>query len=152
MVEPNAIEGIFRNLDTYLDQLHQLARLPREELANDLVKLGAAKYYLQVAVECCIDVANHIIAHQGFRAPESYADAFTVLAENGVIEQDFIPTAHKMVRMRNRLVHLYWEVDANILYDTLQNNLRDFDRFKAYVYGFMHAVEQGSDEVSGAVD
>lgn len=144
MVEPETIEGIFRNLDVYLDQLHQLAGLPREELANDLVKLGAAKYYLQVAVECCIDVANHIIARQGFRAPESYADTFTVLGENGVIEQDFVATAHRMVRMRNRLVHLYWEVDVNILYDTLQNNLGDFDRFRAYVYDLMRRC-QGSD-------
>ena len=148
MVEPATIEGIFRHLDTYLGQLRQLARLPREELADDPVKLGAVKYYLQVAIECCIDVANHIIAHQGFRAPESYADSFTVLAENGVIEQDFASTAYRMVRMRNRLVHLYWEVDASILYDTLQNNLGDFDRFKAYVYGFMHTLEQESDEAT----
>ena len=41
MVEPETIEGIFRNLDTYLDQLHQLAALRREELADDLVKAGA---------------------------------------------------------------------------------------------------------------
>jgi uncharacterized protein YutE (UPF0331/DUF86 family) len=68
------------------------------------------------------------------------------LAEQGVIEQDFVSTAHKMVRMRNRLVHLYWEVDASILYDILQNNLGDFDRFKAYVYGFMHPLQQGSGE------
>ena len=47
--------------------------------------------------------------------------------------------------MRNRLVHLYWEVDANILYDTLQNNLADFDQFKAYVYSFMRGLEQGSE-------
>lgn len=60
---------------------------------------------LQAAIECCIDVVNHIIVHQGFRAPESYADSFTVLAENRVIEQDFVSTAHKMVRMGNRLVH-----------------------------------------------
>ncbi len=93
MVEPATIESIFRNLDTYLGQL---ARLPRQELADDLVKLGAAKYYLQVAVEYCIDVANHIIARQGFRAPEFYAGSFTVLAENGVIEQDFAPIAHRM--------------------------------------------------------
>jgi len=139
MIEPEKIEGIFRRLDVYLDQLHRLARLPREGLVNDLMKLGAAKYYLQVAVECCIDVANHIIAREGFRAPESYADSFTVLAENGVIAPDFVSTAHKMVRMRNRLVHLYWEVDADMLYGTLQNNLGDFDRFKAYVYGFMRA-------------
>ena len=149
MVEPETIEGIFRNLDTYLDQLHQLAALRREELADDLVKLGAAKYYLQVAIECCIDVANHIIARQGFRAPKSYADSFTVLAENGVIEQDFASTAHKMTRVRNRLVHLYWEVDANILYDILQNNLSDFDRFKAYVYGYMCALKKEADKNMG---
>lgn len=152
MVEPETIEGIFRNLDTYLDQLRQLAGLPREELANDLVKLGAAKYYLQVAIECCIDVANHIVARQGFRAPESYADSFTVLAENKVIKEDFASTAHKMVRMRNRLVHLYWEVDVNILHDTLQKNLDDFDRFKAYVYGYMRALEQEPDETGGVVE
>lgn len=149
MVEPETIEGIFRNLDAYLDQLHQLAALRREELADDLVKLGAAKYYLQVAIECCIDVANHIIARQGFRAPESYADSFTVLAESGVIEWDFASTAHKMTRMRNRLVHLYWEVDANILYDILQSNLNDFDRFKAYVYGYMCALRKKADENVG---
>lgn len=137
MIESETIEGIFRNLDVYLAQLRQLAGLPRKELVDDLVKQGAAKYYLQVAIECCIDAANHIIARQGFRAPESYVDSFTVLAENEVIEQDFVPTTHKMARMRNRLVHLYWEVDANLLYDILRNNLDDFDRFKAYVYSFM---------------
>jgi uncharacterized protein YutE (UPF0331/DUF86 family) len=77
MIEPETIEGIFRNLDIYLDQLRQLAKVPREEFAHDLVRLGAAKYYLQVAVECCIDMANHVIAREGFRAPESYADSFT---------------------------------------------------------------------------
>jgi uncharacterized protein YutE (UPF0331/DUF86 family) len=96
--------------------------------------LGAAKYYLQVAVECCIDVANHIIARQGFRSPETFADTFTVLAENQVIEPEFVSTAHNMVRMRNRLVHLYWEVDADVLYQTLQHNLDDFCRFRGYVY------------------
>jgi uncharacterized protein YutE (UPF0331/DUF86 family) len=137
MVEHETIEGIFRNLDVFLTQLRQLARVSREDLVDDLVKQGAAKYYLQVAIECCLDAANHVIARLGFRAPESYADTFTVLAENGVIEQDFLSTAQKMARMRNRLVHLYWEVDATILYETLQHNLDDFDRFKAYLYSFI---------------
>ena len=80
-----------------------------------------------------------------FRAPKSYADSFTVLAENGVIEPDFVPTAQRMARMRNRLVHLYWEVDADILYATLQNNLGDFDRFKGYVYRYIQNLNQSSD-------
>jgi uncharacterized protein YutE (UPF0331/DUF86 family) len=137
MVELETIEGIFRNLDDYLNTLRQLAVLSEDQFVHDPIKLGAAKYYLQVAIECCMDVANHIIARQGFRAPATYSDSFTVLAEGGIIEPEFVPTAHKMVKMRNRLVHLYWEVDADILYDTLQNNLGDFDQFRAYVYHFV---------------
>jgi uncharacterized protein YutE (UPF0331/DUF86 family) len=137
MVDAEQLDSIFTNLEMYVGQLRRLAKLSGEELASDLVTLGAAKYYLQVAVECCIDAANHIIAAEGFRSPESYADSFTVLAENGIVEQNFLPTLHKMARMRNRLVHLYWEIDSAVLYGTLQNNLQDFDTLKANIYRFI---------------
>ncbi len=65
MVKLNKIEGAFRNLDGYLVTLRALARLSRAELLADEARLGGAKYYLQVAIECCVDVANHIIARQG---------------------------------------------------------------------------------------
>ncbi len=120
MVKLDKIEGIFRNLDGYLANLRALAQLPKAELLNDMARLGGAKYYLQVAVECCVDAANHIIARQNWRAPTSLADSFTVLAENHVIPAEFLGTARQMVGMRNRLVHLYWDVDAETVYDTLQ--------------------------------
>lgn len=139
MADPEVIEGLFRNLDTYLEPLRQLALLSGTELAKDRISLGAAKYYLQVSIECCIDIANHIIARHRFRAPETYADSLAVLAEHQIIDPEFLPIAQKMVRMRNRLVHLYWEVDADILHDTLQHNLGDFDRFKAYILRFLES-------------
>jgi uncharacterized protein YutE (UPF0331/DUF86 family) len=89
MLKPDIIEGIFRNLDGYLNHLRRLAALPQEQFTGDPIRLGAAKYYLQIAVECCIDVAHHIIARNGFRSPDTYADTFAVLAENGVIESEF---------------------------------------------------------------
>lgn len=131
------VHSILSNLDTYVAHLRQLATLPSDQLFNDFNSLGAAKYSLQTAVECCIDLANRIIAQEGLRSPESYADSFVVLAENGVIEQDFIDIARQMVGMRNRLVHLYWEVDAEILYDVLQNRLGDFARFKGYILTYL---------------
>ena len=141
MMDIDKIESLFRDLDSYLESLDQLALLSREKLAKDRISLGAAKYYLQISVECCINVAHHVIARQGFRAPTTYADSFTILAENGVIELEYRATAHRMVRMRNRLVHLYWEVDVDILYDTLQHDLSDFGRFKYYIYRYMQAEE-----------
>lgn len=137
MVDPETIEGIFRNLDQYLEQLQHLAQLPREDVINDPIRLGAAKYYLHVAIECCIDVANHIISRKGLRPPESYADSFTVLAENDVLDPDFATTARRMVKMRNRLVHLYWEIDAEIVYDVLQRELGDFRTFQRQISQFL---------------
>lgn len=80
MADQETVDGILRNLDLYLSQLHQLAAIPQHEIAGDLLKQGAAKYYLQIAIECCADLANHIIARHGFRAPQSYADSFAILA------------------------------------------------------------------------
>lgn len=42
-----------------------------------------------------------------------------------------------MVQFRNRLVHLYWEVDAEIIYEILQKNLGDFDLFARWIAKFM---------------
>jgi uncharacterized protein YutE (UPF0331/DUF86 family) len=137
MVKLDKIEGIFRNLDVYVANLRALAQLPKAELLNDMARLGGAKYYLQVAVECCVDAANHVIARQNWRAPQSLADSFAVLAEHNVIPAELLATARQMVGMRNRLVHLYWDVDAETVYDTLQNNLGDFERFKAALYSYL---------------
>jgi len=145
-VELETIIGLFRNLDGYLEQLQRLAAQPRDALKGDPILLGAAKYYLQVAIECCVDVANHIVARQGFRAPESYADSFTVLAEEGVIPADFLSTAHRMARLRNRLVHLYWEVDPDQLYEILQHDLGDFGRFRAAICGFVQRLQPRREE------
>lgn len=143
MLDPETIAHIFRRLDLYTGQLSLLAG---EDLSEDLVKLGAAKYYLQTAVECCIDVANHIIARQGLRAPESYGDAFTVLAESQVIPEQFAPTLHKMVGMRNRLVHLYWDVDVDIMEAVLEHNLADFKRFQSHILAYLRATTGLTDQ------
>ena len=55
---------------------------------------------------------------------------------------DFLPTARQMVRFRNRLVHLYWEVDDEIVYQILQNNLADFDRFARYIGALISVDEE----------
>jgi uncharacterized protein YutE (UPF0331/DUF86 family) len=137
------LHDILRNLDTYVGHLRQLSVLSQDQLAADFTILGAAKYSLQTAIECCIDIANHIIARENMRAPQSYADSFAILAEHNLIQTDFVPTARRMVGMRNRLVHLYWEVNADIVYDVLQNYLDDFDRYKADILTYLR---QGDDK------
>ena len=141
VVDPAKVEGRVRLLDGYLKVLRRLAKLAQQELIGDPIPLGSAKYYLQVAVESCIDMANHIIASERLRAPKDYADIFKVLAEEGIIPPDFLPELQRMARFRNRLVHLYWEVDAEVIYDILQERLGEFERYRGCIIA---ALERSS--------
>lgn len=112
-----------------LERLEELKRLPREVFLSEPHKIGSAKYSLIVAIEGAIDLCNHIIAKNGYRTPEDYADTFKVMAERGAFDAGFTNTLIQMARFRNRLVHIYWEVDNNEFYHLLQTRLQDVREF-----------------------
>ena len=137
MVKCETVDSILDRLRDYRTKLDILAGNDMPEFAQDFTKVESAKHLFQVSVECCLDVSNHIIASERFRAPKSYAESFEILAEQGIIPEPLIPTLRKMVQFRNRLVHLYWEVDAEIIYEILQKNLGDFDILVNYILGYI---------------
>lgn len=98
-------------LDEYLGILKQIGKTAEDAFINDKILIGSAKYYLQVSIEVCLDIASHIIASERFRAPKDYADSFSVLNEAGIISSDLCKQLRQMAKFRNRLVHLYSEID-----------------------------------------
>ncbi len=112
-----------------LERLEELKSLSKEEFLSDPHKIGSAKYSLIVALEGALDLSNHIIAKNGFRTPEDYADTFKVLAEKGAFDERFTSILVQMARFRNRLVHIYWEVDAEELFRILGSHLGDVREF-----------------------
>lgn len=112
-----------------LERLEELKALSEEEFLSDPHKIGSAKYNLIVAIEGMIDLCNHIIAKNGFRTPEDYADTFKVMYELGAFSKEFTATLIQMARFRNRLVHIYWEIDDNELYRILKSHLPDIKTF-----------------------
>jgi uncharacterized protein YutE (UPF0331/DUF86 family) len=124
------ITNKFIHLDEYLDLLNQVGSKEKEAFLNDKLLIGSAKYYLQVSIEVCLDVAGHIIASERLRAPKDYADSFAVLKEAGIISSDLCQQLRQMAKFRNRLVHLYSEIDDTYIYSFIQNELDDFNKFK----------------------
>jgi uncharacterized protein YutE (UPF0331/DUF86 family) len=129
MVDQPKLDQMLSNLRTYVGALRDLAFVPREEFLANPDKVGNAKYHFVIAIECCIDIANHIIASENYRMPKSNADSFTVLVEQEILEPDLRDPMRAMAAFRNRLVHLYWEVDDGLVQQYLQDSLSDVDRF-----------------------
>ena len=133
MVDKPKLDQMLGNLKRYVASLQTLRAVPREQFLASPDKIGNAKYHFVIAIECCIDVANHIIASQRFRMPRDNADSFVVLAEEGVLPAESKSAFRAMARFRNRLVHLYWEIDDDRIWTYLGESLADFERFASAV-------------------
>jgi uncharacterized protein YutE (UPF0331/DUF86 family) len=123
----------FRQLDEFLAILKSIGRTPLDKFLQDKILIGSAKYYLQVSIECCLDIANHIIAAEGFRAPQDYADSFKVLEEQAIVNAEQGIKLRQMAKFRNRLVHLYGEIDDAYVHEFINSDLQDILVFKAVI-------------------
>ena len=129
MVKPEVIENRIKKLQNYLEKLSELKTINKNEFISDFRNSNSAKYLLQVSIECCLDIANHIIASEKYRSPDDYADSFRVLNEQKIVPDSLIEKLVEMAKFRNRIVHVYWEVDEDLIYDIIQNYLNDFELF-----------------------
>ena len=133
MVSIGKITDKFGQLDEFLMILRGMQSTPLEAFLRDKILIGSAKYYLQVSIECCLDIANHIIAAETFRAPKDYADSFKVLEEHAILNADQETNLSQMAKFRNRLVHLYGEIDDAYVYQFINKDLQDIPKFKTAI-------------------
>lgn len=127
--DQDKISKLVSEMRSSVSRLRSLSNLSQHDFVGDPDKIGSAKYHFIVAIESCIDMSNHLIARNGYRVPEDYGDTFKVMSEAGAIEQEFAQELRNMAKFRNRLVHLYWEVDDKQVHEILQNRLDDFKTF-----------------------
>ena len=125
MVDAATLASMLSNLRRYVVVLEGLATSPKEAFLAHPDRIGNAKYHFVIAIECCIDIANHIIASENFRFPKDNADSFAVLIEEGILPE----ALRDMARFRNRLVHIYWKVDDARVHEYLETALEDFHAF-----------------------
>lgn len=58
-----------------------------------------------------------------------------MLTEHGVLRPQSKDALRAMARFRNRLVHLYWDVDDQRVYEYLQEGLGDIEQFREASHG-----------------
>lgn len=135
--DPERLLRLVSQMNGAVAQLQRLKTSPEDVFFSDADKIASAKYHLIVAIEACIDICNHVISKNGFRVPEDYADTFGVMAEAGALEKEFADRLKDMAKFRNRLVHIYWEVDERQIHEILRTRLGDFGAFVGALSNFL---------------
>ncbi|WP_271629850.1 type VII toxin-antitoxin system HepT family RNase toxin [Caldicellulosiruptor sp. DIB 104C] len=88
----------------------------------------------KVAIETCINIGIRIISIEqtkgkNIKTPETYADIFLALSQLDIVNDEFSTRLSQMAKFRNKLVHLYWEVDDSLVYRFIKENMKDFEEY-----------------------
>jgi len=125
MVDLTRVRTLLERMELELDHLRRLARRDAAELIADDDLVAAVKYRFIVAIETAIDVAQHVVAARGLRAPTDYADVFAVLVDAGLLPEGHVGTFQDMARFRNLLLHGYAVVDDSRVVNILRTHIDD---------------------------
>lgn len=138
MVDKALILRKIASLSEYQQQLVEYSEITVEQYRSDWKIQRIVERTLQMMIELCADIAGHIISDNGLRTPETYADTFRVLGENGILTLEQKDIMVKMAKFRNIVVHQYEAVDAEIVVLVLQRYLNDFKIFSDSVVYYLH--------------
>jgi uncharacterized protein YutE (UPF0331/DUF86 family) len=125
--------------------LLEAQQLSLNEFLADEIRQASVERFLQLAIECCLNIGNRLLSLQQFKKPikppESYVDIFKQLHALGVTDAEFTERLVRMAKFRNRLVHMYWEINRNDLYRILSEDINDFKEFQKRVVKFLNEIE-----------
>ncbi|MBO8132066.1 MAG: DUF86 domain-containing protein [Candidatus Marinimicrobia bacterium] len=68
---------------------------------------GALLHYLYLIADSCVAIAEMVIRYKNLRPPQSYAEAFDILGENGILDKEFAYSFARIAGFRNFLAHDY---------------------------------------------
>lgn len=138
MVDKDKITSLFSELDKYLDDLEKMKKLSRDTFLEDTRNIYSLRYLFQITIETCINIGTHIISSYRLGLPKEYSDVFRILKNNHVTSEDIQNRLILMTRFRNRLVHIYWDIDDETIFKYLQENLEDFYAYKKEISSFLN--------------
>lgn len=132
-IDQDVIESKLDIIERNLEFLDEFEYMDSGEFLDSYRDVQAAKYSLLEIIECCIDIASHIIAVKGMGRAEEYRGMFYLLGEKGVIEKGLAERLGDMAGFRNLLVHRYGDVDNEAVLGMIKSELSDVVEFERAV-------------------
>ncbi len=99
-------------------------RFRSDRTAREVVTLN-----LFLALQESIALATHWLADEGWGVPQSYGEAFTVLADRHVLDRDLAVRLRAAAGLRNLIAHQYGVLDFDRIFALASSDLDDLLSF-----------------------
>lgn len=97
---------------------------------------------LFIGLQESIAIATHWLADEGWDVPQSYGEAFIVLADRQILERELAARLRAASGLRNLIAHQYGAIDADRIFALASNDLED-------LLSFCRQIAQRVEKVDG---
>lgn len=111
-----------------------LREMGLERYQADKRTRALSEHYLRIAIEATLDLGRHVIVKTGLGMPQEYREVGKILREKAILPDELGKRLEAVAGMRNVLVHLYWDIDYEILYRMVVEELDSFERCIAHIF------------------
>ena len=127
MVDEARVQRLLRHLVDTVQYLEAEAASPAE-IRRQRRWLDSVKYNFIAAIECAVDIGQHICAVRGWGPPNSNAEVFVLLAAHEVVPTSLAEDLRRASGFRNVLVHDYVDIRDDLVIANLERlgDLRSF--------------------------
>lgn len=124
-MSPEVLARKLERLATFLADLRTHRGRTRSDIHDDPY---AVERLLELLVQVAVDIVAHLLAEKGVTA-SSYRGAFEAGGQAGLLPVDLAARLSDAAGLRNVLVHLYEDIDYQIVADSVEPALTDFEEF-----------------------
>ena len=112
-----------------IEKLREKRALPKDKYLTDEDAQTVVERKFQTATESCVNIGNHLISTMNLELASDYASVFRSLRTADLISSDLAEKMADMARFRNLLVHLYWRIDHEKIYESMEARIETLEKF-----------------------
>lgn len=135
-IDYSTLDELFGYLRSTISDIESF-EITADILEENKERSAAVKYMMQTAIECCANIAEHIIFGLDLGNPTNTKELFPILVQHNIIDDKLSKKLQDAVGLRNILVHLYRQVNSAILANSATVGLNDLRAFAKTVNEFL---------------
>ncbi|WP_269432581.1 type VII toxin-antitoxin system HepT family RNase toxin [Haloferax profundi] len=117
-------------MNEYTNDLKQIRGMTKTEYVEDVIVQRAVERTFMNLIQSCIDLAQHIRASEGLSPSGTSKNEIESLGNAEIISGGVQEQMEEAVGFRNILAHRYGDVNHDVVYSVLHNDLHWFDQLQ----------------------
>ncbi len=144
-IDPVLVLNKLSFMDRYLTYLEEYRFISFEEYNASLESQFAIERLIQLIIQVGIDVNYYLLKKLQIPRPEQTIDSPFKIAELGIINNKLANYLSESIKLRNRLVHLYEEIDPKYIHKAIKEVLRDYSQYQKLIIQYLDQLEEQND-------